>query len=353
MNRRTLLIAGAVGLVLVAGVLYLVLDRKSGGADDGDITPTATVTVTQARRTRLDDIANVYGLVAADPAGVLTIAAPRPLIVTRVLVRAGEAVAAGQPVIEIASAPAADMAYRQAVDAVTFAKADLERTQRLFDERLAANDQLNAARKALADAEAAVAAQQKQGAGRAVQTLFSSAPGVVTTISVSPGDHVAQDAPLVAVAATKGLVAKLGLEPGSSAIRPGDPVSLRPVNAPAAMISGRISMIGHTADQTTKTYDAIVPLDGASLPVGAAVQAHVTTGSHEGLLVPRDAVVFDETGTHLFVVSGGKAHRVFVQTGRTYGQGVEISGPVQAGQAVAVQGADELEDGMAVKAGGK
>jgi RND family efflux transporter MFP subunit len=353
MNRRTLLMAGAVGLVLVAGILYFILGRKSGGAEEGDVTPTAAVTVAPVRSTRLDDITSAYGLVSADPAGVLTVAAPRALIVTRILVRAGEAVGAGQAVIEIANAPAADMAYRQAVDAVTIAKADLERTQRLFDERLAANDQLNAARKALADAEAAVASQEKQGAGRAVQTLLAGAAGVVTTISVSPGDHVAQDAPLVAVAAAKGLVAKLGLEPGGAVIQAGDAVSMQPVNAAGGTISGRVSMVGHAADQTTKTYDAIVPLNGASLPVGAAVQARVTTGSHQGLLVPRGAVVFDETGTHLFVVSGGKAHRVFVKTGRTYGEDIEISGPVQAGQAVAVQGADELEDGMAVKAGGK
>jgi RND family efflux transporter MFP subunit len=257
-------------------------------------------------------------------------------------------------VIQIANAPGADLAYRQAVDALAFAKADLARIQRLFDERLAATDQFNAAREAVADAQAALVAQQKQGAGRSVQTLSSSAAGVVTAVSVSPGDHVAQDAPLISVTAATGMVAKLGLEPGSAAVRPGDAVALHPVNAAWGMaIAGRVSMIGHAADPATKTYDAVVPLNGASLPVGAAVQAQVTTGSHVGLVVPRDAVVFDETGTHLFVVSGGKAHRVFIQTGRTYGDRIEVTGPLQPGQAVAVQGADELEDGMAVKVGGK
>ena len=354
MKRRTLLIVGAIGLVLVAGAAYFLFGRSSGGSDQADVSPTATVTVAQARRTQLDDVASLYGIVAADPAGVRMVAAPRPLIVTQVLVRPGEAVAAGQPVVQIANAPGADLAYRQAVAALTFAKADLARTQRLFDERLAATDQLNAARKAVADAEAAVAAQQQQGAGHSTQTLSSAAAGVVTAVSVSPGDHVAQDAPLVAVAAATGMVAKLALEPGTSAVRPGDAVTLHPVNAPSGTaISGRVSMIGRAADQATKTYDAVVPLKGAALPVGAAVQAQVTTGSHLGVVVPRDAVVFDETGTHVFVVSDGKAHRVFIQTGRTYGDNIEVTGPVQAGQAVAVQGADELEDGMAVKVGGK
>jgi len=41
--------------------------------------------------------------------------------------------------------------------------------QRLFDGHLAASDQLGAAKKTLADAEAALAAQEKQGGGRARQ----------------------------------------------------------------------------------------------------------------------------------------------------------------------------------------
>ena len=43
-------------------------------------------------------------------------------------------------------------------------------------------------------------------------------------------------------------------------------------------------MVGRAADQTTKTLDAIVPLNGAALPIGAAVQGEVVTGVHTGLV---------------------------------------------------------------------
>jgi multidrug efflux pump subunit AcrA (membrane-fusion protein) len=62
--------------------------------------------------------------------------------------------------------------------------------------------------------------------------------------------------------------------------------------------------------------------------------------------------VFDETGAHVFVVAGGKAQRVFVTAGRDHGDEIEVSGAVHAGQVVAVQGAYELQDGMAVKVAG-
>jgi multidrug efflux pump subunit AcrA (membrane-fusion protein) len=65
--------------------------------------------------------------------------------------------------------------------------------------------------------------------------------------------------------------------------------------------------------------------------------------------VPRAAVVFDETGPHLFTVSAGKAHRVFVKTGLDHGADIEVAGALPAGAQVAVEGAYELQDGMAVK----
>lgn len=353
MNRTTLLIGGAAAIVLLAGVGFLVLGRHGSGDEGGDIAPIANVTLAQVRHMPLQDVIDVYGVVAPDPASEATLAAPRPLIVSRILVRTGEMVRAGQGLVEVVNSPGSDQAYRQAVAAAEQARSDLARVQRLYDERLAANDQLQAARKALSDAQAALAAQQRQGAGHKRQILTASAAGVVTNVTVSVGDHVSQDAPVVNLATSAGLVAKLGLEPGAL-VRIGDPVALAPVSGtPSKDLVTRISTISLAADPATRTFDALAPLSGRTWALGSAVEARVTTGAHDGLAVPRGAVVFDETGTHVFTVSGGHAHRVFVTAGRTYGQNIEVSGPIHAGDAVAVQGADELEDGMAVKVAGR
>jgi hypothetical protein len=138
----------------------------------------------------------------------------------------------------------------------------------------------------------------------------------------------------------------------SAHIAAGDAVTIRPT-AGGAPITARVAMVGRAADPATRTLDAIVPLNGAVLPVGAAVEGEVVVGEHPGLLAPRAAVVFDETGPHLFVVSGGKASRVFVTVGLDQGQDVEVRGPIAAGAQVAVEGAYELQDGMAVKVRGQ
>jgi multidrug efflux pump subunit AcrA (membrane-fusion protein) len=152
MTRKPLLMI-ATAFALVAAVVVLILMRRGGSAAaDAEPLPTALVTVAAVRTEVLQDVVSVYGVVQSDPAGSLTVAAPKAAIISRVLVRSGQAVSAGDPLIEIANAPSSELAYRQAVDGMTFAQSELARVQRLFDERLAANDQLAAAKTALADA---------------------------------------------------------------------------------------------------------------------------------------------------------------------------------------------------------
>lgn len=348
---RNRLITAAVVLLVVAAAAFLFLHR-GGQPAEAEANPVAVITVAPVRSGQVADVVSVYGVVAADPAGTVTVAAPKQVIVSRMLVRVGQTVAAGQAVAEVASAPAAELAYKQAADAATFARNDLARVQRLYDERLAANDQLEAAKKTLADAQAALAAQVRQGAQRSIQTLTAPAAGVVTTVAVANGDHVAQDAPLATLARNGAAVAKLGLEMGAGALAPGQAVTIRPVSG-GAPIASRLTMVGRAADPTNKMLDAVAPLNGAVLPIGAGVQGDIVTGTHPGLVVPRQAVVFDETGAHIFTIAGGKAHRVFVQVGLDHGEELEIRGAVPAGAEVAIEGAYELQDGMAVKVRGK
>lgn len=350
MTRTRIVVLAAI-FVLIAVAAGLWLNRKDG-AEAPDANPTASVTTAPVRSETLKDVVSVYGVVQGDPAATTMIAAPRAVIVARVLVRAGEGVVAGQALAEVVSAPGADLAYRQAADAATFGRSDLARVQRLFDERLIASDQLTAAKKTLADAEAALSAQEKQGGGRARQTLTASGASVVTSIAVAPGDHVAQDAPLMTLVRRGALSAKIGLEPTAGRFAAGQAVSVRPT-AGGAPIASHLAMVGRAADPASRTLDAVAPLGEGAPPIGSAIEAEIVTGTHQGLAVPRAAAVFDETGAHVFVIAGGKARRVFVTVGRDFGDEIEVRGPLIAGQAVAVQGAYELQDGMAVKVAGR
>jgi membrane fusion protein (multidrug efflux system) len=352
MTRRRTLTIGVTAAVTIALAVLVFSRLTKTDAADSDPTPTAVVTVAPARAETIQALVQAYGTVQADPAGTITIAAPRAVVVGRVLARVGEPVRAGQPLIEVTDAPGAALAYRQAADAATFARNDLARVQRLYDQRLAANDQLGAARKAAADAEAALAQQKAQGSGPGGQALVAPRAGIVTSVTATPGDHSAQDAPLIVIARAGAGTVKLSIEPSAGAVAQGEAVDLYPVFG-GPPIRSHITLVGQAADPTTKTIDAVAPLNGANVPIGSAVRGEIVTGAHPGIVVPRQSIVFDETGPHLFTISGGKAHRVFVKAGPDQGDEVEITGPVAAGALVAVEGAYELQDGMAVKARGK
>lgn len=345
---RPVVIAGAVVVVALALIAWIVFGHQQATADE-DIAGSAVVSLAPIKSGQIADTISATGIAQADPGGMVTISAPRAAVVRRMLVRPGQPVTAGEALVEIADAPGVVLAFAQAVHARDFASKDLERTRRLESERLATNDQLTLAQKTLADAESALKAEQAQGAGHSSQILTAPSDGVVLTAPVSPGDRVAEAADLVTISGARAAVVRLWIVPGEGArLAVGDGVTVAPIFGGAGF-STRLSHVGRLVDATTHMLDAEAPAAGSGLPVGASVKGSIITGAHTGLSVPRAAVVFDDTGAHIFTVAGGKASRVQVEIGRDQGGAYEVKGPLRAGTLVAVSGAYQLEDGMKVR----
>ncbi len=263
MTRSTLFVTVA-AVAVAGGLVAMILWRHahSGGADaDAEPMPTAQITVASLQSKPLTQTLTLYGDVEADPTAVVALAAPRAVVVSRVLVHPGQTVAAGQALIELAGAPDAELAYRQAAEAVTFTQTDLERVQRLYDGKLAASDQLIAAKKAAAEAQAALASLQKQRGNGATQTLTAPRAAIVTKIAANPGDHVAQDGALLSLASADGLVAQLSLEPTEHRVAAGAAVTLKSP-AGGAAIASHISLVGRAPNPDSKLLTASAPCRG-------------------------------------------------------------------------------------------
>ncbi len=343
----TLAVAG-VALILIALIAWRALHKPATAPEAA--APAALITVAAIRQGEIAQTVSAYGTIAGSPAASRTLAAPRAVIVEQVLVAPGQPVAAGAPLIVLANTPATELAFRQAADAAGFADRDLARVQRLYDQHLAANDQLGAARKAVADAKAGVAAQVAAGAGGGRQTLRASVAGVIGAVPAAAGEHVAADAPLMTLIANGGLIAQLGVEPThAGALAAGQSVTIASAFDPAHKILGRLAVVGRQVDPATRLVTVTVPVPGAAPALGAAVVGVITVASHTGLVVPAAAVVYDEAGAHLFVVRRGKARQVAVTPGETQGDDLEVAGALTAGEAVAVQSAYQLQDGLAVR----
>jgi RND family efflux transporter MFP subunit len=309
-------LVAAVAAIAVAGLLVWRMTAATQSPADAEAAPTAVVTVSPVRMGNVDEVVTAYGVATGAPGSARAVAVARAVIVERVLAPNGSAVRAGQPLLVVADAPVAAQAYRQAADAVRFAERDLERIRRLAAAGLAANDQLNAGEKTLADAQAALAAQTAAGAGHGRQILLAPVAGVVSALSVSAGDHVATDAPLAAITGSADLAAQLAVEPGKAGrLAPGQVVTLTSVFDPGRLLQSRLALVSRQVDATSHMVMAVAPLPGAPLAIGESLRARIVTATHQGLLAPRAAVVNDEDGDHVFVVRDGKARRIPVALG--------------------------------------
>jgi hypothetical protein len=152
------------------------------------------------------------------------------------------------------------------------------------------------------------------------------------------------------VVAGGGFLAQFGVEPTQAAqLAVGQAVRIVSALDPNIVVQSRMSAVGRAVDPATRLIPAAAPAPGAGLPLGAAVRGEITTATIPGLTVPAASVAYDEKGAHVFVIRGGKAHQVAVTVGPEQGDEVMASGQLSATDQVAVSGAYQLEDGMAVR----
>jgi RND family efflux transporter MFP subunit len=346
MNRSLLL---SLLCLLLAACGHGAADDEDAAAAKGQVAVTTAMPVQRS----FHDAVEAWGSAAGDPQHARAISLAHGGQVVALPVAAGQGVRRGQPLLTIAPDPAARSAYRQAQSALTLASGELKRTAQLVAQRLATQSQLATARKALADAQAALDAQRALGGGSAQETVGAPADGVVDALRVGLGERFAANAPLLSFTPAHALVAQLGVQPEDGAkLHAGMPVQLRSVYGDQASFVGRLRMIGQSIDAQTHLLDAQVELPaeaGAALVAGAALDAQIRTTDFTAWAVPRGAVLHDEHGDYLFQVVHGHAKRVDVTLRNPAGDTVGVQGPLDATAKVIVLGAYELADGDAVR----
>ncbi|MGH8184782.1 MAG: efflux RND transporter periplasmic adaptor subunit [Rhodanobacteraceae bacterium] len=345
MNSRFLLPA-----VLVAAALA----GCSGNHAATDTQPATEVSAVLPTRQVFHTQVAAFGQLAADSRNALSLSLPQAGQVVATDVIAGRRVKHGEALLKLAIAPASRSAYLQARNAVTVARDDLQRTQRLQAEKLATNTQLDTARKTLLDAEAALAAQAKLGGAQPVTTLTAPADGVVTALNVQRGQRVAAGVTLVQFAPASALAAQLGVEPeAASGIHAGMPVTIRSVYGSRVTppLRGTVAMVGDAVNPQTHLVDVVATPNGRPrLAAGAALSANIQTSDFKAWSVPRDALQSDAQGEYIFQIEHGKAYRVDVKVLAPNGSPVGVAGALDPHALVITLGSYEVSDGDPVRA---
>ncbi len=351
-NRAAMIMLGAA--LAAIGASGCSAPGKGDTAAADAAAPAVLVRTTPPLRKALADTLTLYGEVAPEAGTSENVSFARPVRIARLLVSAGQRVAVGQPLLEIETDPSAVATYQQAQSALTLANKELASQVELLAERLTTKAQLAAAQKAVADAQATLAAERKSGAAPGKQLVRASHAGVVASLTAQQGDRVQPGTAVLQLAHGGARRVLLGAEPEDVArLSAGMPVSVMPVfgGDPA---KASVSQVFAVINPQTRLVDVAVRLEGGTqfMP-GTKVRGDVSLALVDAWIVPASAVLEDVDGSYLYQLSGDKAHRVAVRVRVPGDQFLGVTGPITTGQPIVVSGNYELEDGAPVRVADK
>lgn len=270
-----------------------------------------------------------------------TVSARLAETIERVNVRKGDAIRAGQTVVVFdQSGPSTSLRQAQAV--YDDAQRTYEKFERLFADgavsELERDSYRTAAEVAKADFESA----------RDAANVLAPISGIVTDVQAKAGRQTLPGSPLVEIAAidTARVLIDVSVYEARE-LSKGLAVRTHAQLDSNAAGEGWIDQIASSADPNTRMLrvEVLIPnLEHRLLPgmfVTAAVEFERRANA---IAVPRDALVYRETGLGAFVIRDSVAHYIPVTTGAESAGQVEIVSGVSAGDIVVVLGQNNLQD---------
>jgi RND family efflux transporter MFP subunit len=286
-------------------------------------------------------------------------------IVTRIFVKSGDRVRAGQPLVQIdpdkqAASVASLEAARVARQAdVAYARQQLDRMQTLVEAGAVSRQELEQAQTAHETAQAQLnAIQQQIRQGRVeLQYYRVTAPtaGVVGDIPVRTGDRVTTSTEITTVDQAQGLEAYINVPVEQAGdLRIGLPVDLLDSNG-AVIVTTPITFVAPRADNETQSVLAKAQLRERqpTLRVMQYVRARIMWSNVPQLTVPVIAVNRMAGQYFVFVAEAGEqgtvARQKPVTVGEIVGEDYVVRGGLKPGERVIVSNLQKIGDGAPVK----
>ena len=333
-------------LTLACGALAFLPAGRVAAADSQ---PSVLVQLAKLEPGSLPQIVRAYGSIQPSAGAKQTIMAPVSAQVDAVYVRAGAAVGKGAALLRLAPSPATAAAYDQAQSALRAASQLVAGTSKLVEGHLATRQQLVDAEKSQSDARSALVALQAQGADRP-HILRAPHRAIVTGLSTSPGALVSLGAALLDLARPNGLVLMAGAVPAQAAgVKPGDAAAITPLGG-RSTYAGKIVSAAAVVDPASGLVPIEIALPPGKWLPGEMAEAAITTGQLKGYVVPRQALLVDDTGaTYVVQAVNRTARKVAVRLLGAEGDRAVIAGPLDAAAPLVLAGNYQLENGMKVR----
>jgi RND family efflux transporter MFP subunit len=343
---------------LVVGLLALAGCSKPA-VEEVETKAAAPVTAVTVSPQTFEAVVSASGTVAAAPGADWTITAPEHARIVEMPKGEGDRVQTGDLLVrfEIPSLSTDVTTHRgeaQAAQAhVDNAKANVTRLTKLVEDGVAAQKELEDARRDLNEATAALA--QAEGALQSAEVTQSRTivrarfPGVVAKRAHNPGDMVeatSQDVILRVIDPAKLQVVAAVAIPDLPRVQVGKPARILVPGAEEPE-AGKVLTRPAAVDQAGVSADVRIAFNEQTRhAAGTPVRVEIVAEQHPNVIaVPAIAVIHDDED--VFVMIAGpdkKAHKRKVTTGLSNPKLVEITSGVKAGEAVIVQGQQGLPD---------
>jgi RND family efflux transporter MFP subunit len=338
--------------VLFVAVFFVAACGHKGEDEAAESATVPTIvagTGTVARRTLIEEI-TVRGAITARPNEDVKVSALVPGRVMSVTVAEGDAVRQGQVVASIDQRPIEEQrrqaaaALEQANAQIENAKANFDRMTQLFTKGIAAGKEVEDAKTQMASATAAreQATATLNTANLQLERTEVRAPiaGQVVKRMVSVGEQVDGTAgqPIVQIA-NLDRVEMAANVPADYLVRvkPNQRALISTAALPGVDMMGAVIAIAPAIDSATNTALVRIGIGNAErqLRVGMFAEARLQLAEHPNVLVvPPPALVKNDDGAFVYVVTGNVAQRTPVMIGLETPSGVEIRSGVSEGQTV-------------------
>ncbi|MCX7429239.1 MAG: efflux RND transporter periplasmic adaptor subunit [Planctomycetia bacterium] len=314
--------------------------------------PVVKVKTARVTRRQMEEMLTAYGSVVTALGETHVVSEPFESRVLKVLVRSGQTIASGDPLIEIAPSPDTLLQLDVARANRDTTQAELKLVEERLGLKLGTRADLIQARQKVQAAELQLANLEKRGVG-GTQTIAAEGEGLVSRIDVQEGQIVAAGVPLLATIGEHQIHVRLGIE-GEDLVnlQVGQAVRLLPVNAPESQaVEGRIHLITREVDPQTRLVNVFVsPPADARLLLHGYIEGRIVIRAGDVLAVPRSAVLPRKGEYLVYSVERGRAIEHVVEIGMESDQRAQVLGDnLQEGQEVVVEGNAELQDGMPVE----
>lgn len=283
-------------------------------------------------------------------------------LVTRIYVDEGSPVSKGKVLAGIddtdyrLDAQRNEAALKQTQASLANTKIEHQRKNSLYKEQLVTQQQFDdvTTRLALADAEVdrAKAALSLSRERLAKTRIHSPLQGFVKEKKVSAGDYVRNGTPLFALIRIDPVKLIFSVtEKDVGRIKIGQDVQFRVDSLPGRDFNARVNIIYPNLEEKTRTMqvEALAPNREGILKPGLFARVVLYTGAaREMVMVPITSILYDESEMKVFLVEGDRARERKVKAGSKYGELIEITEGLKAGETVVVAGQNNLAEGVKV-----